>query len=72
MKANLKELIKIANKQKLGLGIDVGLKSFASLSNGLSIQAPKPLNKLTRRLRRVSRSLSKKQHPKPRVKQCKA
>ncbi|EQM94605.1 IS605 OrfB family transposase, partial [Helicobacter bilis ATCC 43879] len=43
---------------------DVGLKSFVSLSNGLSIQAPKPLYKLTQRLKRVSRSLSKKQHPK--------
>ncbi|EIE9550196.1 transposase [Campylobacter coli] len=42
------------------LGIDMGLKSFVSLSNGLSINAPKPLNKL----KRVSRQLSKKQHPK--------
>lgn len=47
-----------------GLGIDVGLKSFVSLSNGLSIKAPKPLDKLTRRLKRVSRQLVKKQHPK--------
>ena len=46
------------------LGIDVGLKSFVSLSNGLNIKAPKPLNKLTRKLIRVSRKLSKKQHPK--------
>ena len=46
------------------LGIDIGLKSFASLSNGLSIQAPKPLNKLTRRLKRIQRGLSKKTHPK--------
>ncbi|EAH7543197.1 TPA: RNA-guided endonuclease InsQ/TnpB family protein, partial [Campylobacter jejuni] len=46
------------------LGIDMGLKSFVSLSNGLSINAPKPLNKLTRKLKRVSRQLSKKQHPK--------
>lgn len=56
------------HKQKIHnkgiLGIDVGLKSFVSLSNGLSIQAPKPLNKLTRKLKRVSRQLSKKQHPK--------
>lgn len=46
------------------LGIDVGLKSFVSLSNGLKLNAPKPLNKLTRKLKRVSRQLSKKQHPK--------
>ncbi|WP_104696154.1 RNA-guided endonuclease InsQ/TnpB family protein, partial [Helicobacter salomonis] len=29
------------------LGIDTGIKAFASLSNGLQIQAPKPLNRLT-------------------------
>lgn len=46
------------------LGIDTGIKSFVSLSNGLSIYAPKPLNKLTRRLTRISRQLSKKVHPK--------
>ncbi|EES89913.1 RNA-guided endonuclease InsQ/TnpB family protein [Helicobacter canadensis] len=55
---------KQALQTKQGLGIDVGLKSFVSLSNGLSIQAPKPLYKLTRKLKRVSRQLSKKQHPK--------
>lgn len=50
---------KQALQTKQGLGIDVGLKSFVSLSNGLSIQAPKPLYKLTRKLKRVSRQLSK-------------
>ena len=43
------------------LGIDVGIKSFLSLSNGLEIKAPKPLDKLNRKLKRVSRQLSKKQ-----------
>ena len=47
-----------------GLGVDVGLKTFTSLSNGLSVYSPKPLNKLLYRLKRVSRQLSKKQHPK--------
>lgn len=47
-----------------GVGIDIGLKSFVSLSNGLSIKAPKPLSKLTRLLIKRSRQLSKKQHPK--------
>lgn len=58
---------KLANQSKNPhkiLGIDLGLKSFVSLSNGLEIKAPKPLDKLTRKLKRVSRQLSKKQHPK--------
>ncbi|EDP7562032.1 transposase, partial [Campylobacter jejuni] len=46
------------------LGIDVGLKSFISLSNGLQIKAPKPLNKLNRLLVKRARQLSKKQHAK--------
>ncbi|WP_104747412.1 RNA-guided endonuclease InsQ/TnpB family protein [Helicobacter bilis] len=62
--SEFKRTHKDSKQTKLGLGIDVGLKSFVSLSNGLSIQAPKPLYKLTQRLKRVSRSLSKKQHPK--------
>ncbi|WP_415575967.1 RNA-guided endonuclease InsQ/TnpB family protein, partial [Helicobacter felis] len=52
----------IANNHTLG--IDTGIKAFASLSNGLQIQAPKPLNRLTRRLKRLSRQLSKKRHSK--------
>ena len=55
---------KQALNTKQGLGIDIGLKTFVSLSNGLEIKAPKPLNKLIRKLKRVSRQLSKKQHPK--------
>lgn len=62
--SEFKRTHKDSKQTKLGLGIDVGLKSFVSLSNGLSIQSLKPLSKLTRRLKRVSRSLSKKQHPK--------
>lgn len=54
--------IKMVTNQSLG--IDVGIKSFVSLSNGLSINAPKPLAKLTRKLKRIQRQLSKKQHPK--------
>ncbi|EAH6860622.1 transposase [Campylobacter coli] len=51
-------------KNNKTIGIDVGIKSFISLSNGLFIKAPKPLNKLNKKLIRVSRQLSKKQHPK--------
>lgn len=52
------------HQNKQGIGIDIGLKSFVCLSNGLSIKAPKPLNKLTRLMIKRSRQLSKKQHPK--------
>lgn len=55
---------KLPKQTNQGIGIDIGLKSFVSLSNGLEIKAPKPLNKLTRLLIKRSRQLSKKQHPK--------
>ena len=53
-----------AKTNQLALGIDLGLKSFLSLSNGLEVQAPKPLDRLERLLVRRSRQLSKKQHAK--------
>lgn len=52
------------NHKELGLGIDVGLKNFVSLSNGLKIDAPKPLDKHHRLLIKRSRQLSRKLHPK--------
>lgn len=55
---------KLSKQTNQGIGIDIGLKSFVSLSNGLEIKAPKPLHKLTRLLIKRSRQLSKKQHPK--------
>lgn len=51
-------------KNKTSVGVDLGISSFATLSNGLSIKAPKPLDKLTRLLVKRQRQLSKKQHPK--------
>lgn len=45
------------------VGIDLGISSFASLSNGLQIKAPKPLAKFASLLLRRSRRLSKKLHP---------
>ena len=53
-----------AKSNNLALGIDLGLKSFLSLSNGLEVKAPKPLDRLERLLVRRSRQLSKKQHAK--------
>lgn len=48
------------------LGIDLGLKAFATLSNGLKIHAPKPLYKLAKRLTRQQRNLARS--PRPRTK----
>jgi len=67
MKISKEEYIRTHPKAKsnnLALGIDLGLKSFLSLSNGLEVKAPKPLDRLERLLVRRSRQLSKKQHAK--------
>lgn len=50
--------------KRLSLGIDLGISNFATLSNGLQIKSPKPLDKLTRLLTRRQRQLNKKVHPK--------
>ncbi|EOH4463906.1 RNA-guided endonuclease InsQ/TnpB family protein, partial [Campylobacter jejuni] len=55
---------KITIKNNQSVGIDLGIKEFISLSNGLQIKAPKPLNKLNRLLVKRARQLSKKQHAK--------
>ena len=49
---------------RTSVGIDLGISNFATLSNGLQIQSPKPLAKLTRLIVRRQRQLNKKQHPK--------
>lgn len=43
------------------VGVDLGVKALATLSMGESIPGPKPHNALLHRLRRLSRSLSRKQ-----------
>ena len=53
---------KAIKKSRLSIGIDLGISSFATLSNGLQITAPKPLDKLTRLLTKRQRQLSNKQH----------
>jgi len=55
---------KNSKQTNLALGIDLGISSFLTLSNGLQINAPKPLNKFNRLLVKRSRQLSRKQHPK--------
>lgn len=55
---------KASKQNDLSVGIDLGIKTFLTLSNGLQIEAPKPLNKLKRLLIRRQRQLDKKLHPK--------
>ena len=55
---------KAPKQNDLSVGIDLGIKTFLTLSNGLQIEAPKPLNKLNRLLIRRQRQLDKKLHPK--------
>ncbi|WP_363269279.1 transposase [Okeania sp. SIO2B3] len=42
------------------VGIDLGISTFATLSNGTKIDAPKPLKKRIKKYRKLSKSLSKK------------
>ena len=50
-------------KTKTGksIGIDLGITDFLVLSNGMKIQAPKPLKTQLAKLRRLNKSLSRKQ-----------
>ncbi|MCG5057076.1 MAG: transposase [Limnoraphis sp. WC205] len=48
-------------KSPNSIGIDLGIKMFAVLSEGEKIDAPKPLKKRIKRLRKLSRNLSRKQ-----------
>ena len=43
------------------VGIDLGITSLATLSDGTKIQAPKPLKNKLKKLQRLSKSLSRKQ-----------
>ena len=47
-------------KNQASVGIDLGIKTFATLDNGQKIDAPKPLSKRINRLRRLSKNLSRK------------
>ena len=46
------------------VGIDVGIKSALILSDGIAIDNPKPLKNNLRKIKRLSRQLSKRVHPK--------
>jgi putative transposase len=51
-------------KKNLGVGMDVGISSFATMSNGIKVEAPKSLEKSLRQLKKSNRQSAKKQHPK--------
>lgn len=44
-----------------GIGIDLGIKTFATFSDGQKVDAPKPLKKNLRKLKKAQQSLSRKQ-----------
>jgi len=50
-----------ANETQVAVGVDVGINHFASLSTGEKIKGPKPHQALLNRLKRLSKSLSRKQ-----------
>ena len=51
-------------KSNRKVGIDFGIKSAMILSDGIAIDNPKPLKKNLRKVKRLSRQLSKRSHPK--------
>ncbi len=53
-------LPEVLPKTDNSVGIDLGIKTFATLSNGQKIDAPKPLKKRIKKYRKLSKSLSKK------------
>ncbi len=54
------------------IGIDLGIKTFAVLSNGEKIDAPKPLKRKIKRLRKLNRNLSRKQRGSNRYEKARA
>lgn len=44
-----------------GVGIDLGIKTFATFSDGQKVDAPKPLKRHLRKLKKAQQSLSRKQ-----------
>lgn len=55
------EIAKPLPKTGKSVGIDLGITSLATLSDGTKIQAPKPLKDKLKKLQRLSRQLSRKQ-----------
>lgn len=53
--------LQTVNENQVTVGVDLGVSSFATLSTGEKIPGPKPHKALLSRLRRLSKSLSRKQ-----------
>ena len=54
---------KFKEPEHLSCGVDIGNISAISLDNGYKVKPPKPLSKANKRYKRLSRQLSRKQHP---------
>lgn len=57
----LSEAIQPLPKTQQSVGLDLGITHLATLSDGTKIQAPKPLKNYLKKLRRINKSLSRKQ-----------
>ena len=50
------------NNKKYSLGVDIGIKSALVLSDGISVESPKPLKNNLRKIKRLGRQLDKRTH----------
>ena len=53
---------KASRKQNRSVGIDLGVKTVAVLSDGLSVDGPKPMHRYKRKIAKLSRQLDKRTH----------
>ena len=61
LNVELSEAIQPLPKTNCSVGLDLGITHLATLSDGTKIQAPKPLKNYLKKLRRLNKSLSRKQ-----------
>ena len=61
LNVELSEEINPLPKTKQSVGLDLGITHLATLSDGTKITAPKPLKNYLKKLRRLNKSLSRKQ-----------
>jgi len=60
LNVELDQIPKPCNSQA-GVGVDLGVKTLATLSNGETFEAPKPFKKFLSKLKRMQRSLSRQE-----------
>jgi len=53
--------VEILDKTNTSIGVDLGLKTFATLSNGEIYNHPKAMNKSLKKLAKLQKQLSRKQ-----------